>query len=122
MNRVILADKRIRKNNHGETLVEILVAFVVLTIVLAMFAGAISSASAAGNNSISKRRGSDKEYEELHQVLLNEEFSGAPGSSSTGTKKESDLTGGDDSPVYNLTAYKYISGDTVYWVYRDAHK
>ncbi len=111
-------ENRISHNNKGETLVEILVSFMVLTIVLAMFAGAISSASAAGNNSISKRRTSDHEYEDLHQMLLSEEFSDTPGSKSTDIKKQTTISGADPSVTYTLTAYKYVSGETVYWIYR----
>lgn len=118
MMKIFHSENSISHNNKGETLVEILVSFMVLTIVLAMFAGAITSASAAGENSISKRRVSDDEYENLHQLLLSEEFSDTPGSKSTGVKKETTITGADPSVTYTLTAYKYESGETVYWVYR----
>jgi len=108
----------ILKDNRGETLVEILVAFMVLTIVLAMFTGAITSASSAGNNSISKRRTSDEEYNNLNQMILTEEFSGIAGDKSTGEKKQVTIQGGDPSVTYTLTAYKYKSGETIYWVFR----
>ena len=105
-------------NNSGETLVEIMVAFIVLMIVVAMFTGAITSASAAVNHSIDIRRTSDDEYVAFHSAL-NEEKRTNSASALRVTEtapKQTTITGtaGD----VTLTAYQYKSGDTIYWVYR----
>ena len=119
--------ENIIKNNKGETLVEVMVAFMVLLIVLAMFSGVINSGSAAIMNSIDIRRTSDNEYIELRKTLAKEArestpqaYTSAPGSMGsgrTGTIKSITIqdVSGNDIPI---TAYQYRSGDTIYWVFR----
>lgn len=107
------------RNNSGETLVEIMVAFIVLMIVVAMFTGAVNFASATINNSIDIRRKSDSEYSALCTELNKESRNSSYVSAllQPGMKKETDVTATDGSTV-TLTAYQYISGDTVYWVFK----
>ena len=101
------------KNDSGETLVEILVAFMVLIIVVAAFTGAVNSASAATVNSIDRRRTYDSEYSGLRQKLSEED---TPGNKGTGLSTSTTLTGCDGN--ITLTAYQYTSGGTTYWVFR----
>ena len=106
-------------SNSGETLVEIMVAFIVLMIVVAMFTGAVTSASAAINNSIDIRRTSDNEYTELHKELNKEDRDSTYVSPflQQGINKETTITGTDGNSI-SITAKQYISGETVYWVFR----
>ncbi len=116
--------KNLIADNKGETLVEVTVAFMVLLIVLALFTGAINSASASVNNSIDIRRTSDEEYSGLCAMKSEEDTSTAklPGSNGTGITSSQSIQGtkevGGVKEQINLTAYQYQSGDTVYWVYR----
>ncbi len=107
------------RNNSGETLVEIMVAFIVLMIIVAMFTGAVNFASSAINNSTDIRRTSDREYSELRTELNKESRNSSYVSAllQPGIKSETTVTATDGSTV-TLTAYQYKSGDTVYWVFR----
>lgn len=111
-------------DNKGETLVEVIVAFMVLLIVLALFTGAINAASASVNNSIDIRRTTDSEYSALCEMRNQEDTdsSKAPGSNGTGVTASENVQGTKEvagvKEQITLTAYQYQSGDTVYWVYR----
>lgn len=105
-------------NNNGETLVEIIVAFMVLLIVVALFTASINSASAAVNNSTDIRRTSDREYSAYRSGLANEMKNpsytnplktGQPPVEITVTGTEGNIT---------LSAQQYSSGDSVYWVFK----
>ena len=114
-------------NNRGETLVEVMVAFIVLMIVLAMFSNTINFGSSAVMHSIETRRTSDNEYIRFHEILSQESRSSStieyrndsnPATidcGKTGTTKS--LKDSTDNDI-GLTAYQYRSGDTVYWVFR----
>ena len=110
--------KNLITDNKGETLVEVIVAFMVLLIVLALFTGAINAASASVNNSIDIRRTTDEEYSSLCAMRSQEDTdsSKAPGSNGTGLTASENVQGTKEQ--LTLTAYQYQSGDTVYWVYR----
>ena len=115
--------KRLYENNKGETLVEVMVAFIVLLITLALFSNAITFAGNASNNSIDTRRAADSDYSNLHSLLASETSPGSKcaGISDTGlvpsdSIKTSSVSGNDG--IISLNAYKYESGSTVYWVYR----
>ena len=114
------------QNNSGETLVEIMVAFIVLMIVIAMFTGVVTSASAAVNNSIDIRRTSDHEYTDLHNELNKEASNVSPAYISplyqnlakpAAFTNTAAVTDASDTTI-SLTAYQYKSGDTVYWVFK----
>jgi len=110
-------------NNKGETLVEVMVAFIVLMIVLALFTGTINFASATVNNSIDIRRRSDSEYTALHSELSREaqdaSYVSPLNTSNTRSVSLSDPGAVTDPGVSaSLTAYQYKSGDTVYWVFK----
>ena len=111
--------KPIKSNNKGETLVEIMVAFIVLTTVIAIFTGAVSAASSAVTKSIDNRHTSDTGYTDLQKNIETESSPGVnsddPANPAIYQIDEADgLTGSD----INLNAYKYTSGGTVYWVFR----
>ena len=120
-------------NNYGETLVEIMMAFIVLMIVVAMFTGAITSAGTAVSHSIDIRRISDQEYSNLHEYMNEEKRT-----SVTETRNDPkwinivQRTDTSNNIVFStstavtdptsipasLTAYQYKSGDTIYWVFK----
>ncbi|MBO4610390.1 MAG: prepilin-type N-terminal cleavage/methylation domain-containing protein [Lachnospiraceae bacterium] len=105
-------------NNKGETLVEIMVAFIVLMIVIAAFTGAINAASASVNNSKDIRQRADNDYTALHESLNAENLSHSVGSNSKNPSSPKTFTiTGTDGDI-TLKAYQYESGETVYWVFR----
>ena len=106
-------------NNSGETLVEIMVAFIVLMIVIAIFTGAISAAGSSLNQSIDSRRTTDDNYKALHTALEAESVRGA-GCDASVTPKTATINSADNrtGADISITAYRYTEGDTVYWVYR----
>jgi len=114
-----LRNNIISSGNRGETLVEVMVAFTVLLIILALFAGAINSASAAQMSSIDARRTADNAHFELRGKIHSESITpgASAGDSSTGESRSVSLTGTDGSNI-ELKAYKYTGGDSVYWVFR----
>ena len=110
-------------SDRGETMVEVMVAFIVLLLVLALLTGAINYASSAHMNSIDTRRASDRDFKQLHEVINNEDVTHSdPGTDPSGGTREKNDTDtpivGTDGNGITLTAYKYESGDSVYWVYR----
>lgn len=120
--------ENIIRNNSGETLVEVMVAFIVLMIVLAMFSGSIDSCSSAITYSIDIRRTSDNEYKDFHSYMIEEKLAEDKHTaelwnrvSQTDSKIETILADPGNpgtSDVITFTAKKYESGDTVYWVFK----
>ncbi len=119
--------KNIISSNSGETLVEVMVAFVVLLIVLAMFSGSVASCSSAINHSIDIRRTTDSEYSDLHSYMIEKKLPDDRHSpdiwnrvriaGSDSRTIQSDPAHPDASSVITFTAVKYSSGDTIYWVF-----
>ena len=106
------------RDDRGATLVEVMVAFIVLMIVIAMFTGATDSASAAVTNSIDIRRSSDNEYEAYRKELTKHTRDNTYVSPmETGLTNNVSVTLIDGS-AKDITAYQYKSGDSVYWVFR----
>ena len=108
-------------NNSGETLVEVMVSFIVLMIVLAMFSGSIASCSSAINHSIDIRRTSDEEYKDFHSYMIEEKLSEDKHTTDLWTRVSSLADPKDHADAINtitFTAKKYESGDTVYWVFK----
>jgi hypothetical protein len=116
-------------NDHGETLVEVMVSFIVLMIVLAMFSSTITFGSSSIMRSIETRRTSDNEYIVFRNAITTESRTnvisynsdGDPNTidcirTSTESKVET-ISTTDDSTI-ELAAYQYKSGDTIYWVFR----
>ena len=121
--------KNIIRNDRGETLVEVMVAFIVLMIVLAMFSSTINFGSSSIMHSIETRRVSDNEYIAFRNALAKESRSNTVNydhdsdpdtidcvRTSTEAKEETIST--TDGLNVKLTAYQYKSGDTIYWVFR----
>ena len=105
-------------NNKGETLVEIMVAFIVLMIVIGAFTGAINAASASVNNSKDIRQRADNDYTALHDSLNDENLNHSVGSNSKNPSSPKTFTiTGTDGDI-TLKAYQYESGETVYGVFR----
>ncbi len=115
--------RKMNISDKGETMVEVMVAFIVLLIVLALLTGAINYASSAQMNSIDTRRTSDDDFKKLHEVINTENntHSDPATDPAGGTREKNDIdtpiVGTDGNPI-TLSAYKYESGDSVYWVYR----
>lgn len=106
------------KNNRGETLVEVMVAFTVLMIVVAMFTGATNFASATINNSIDIRRTADEEYENFRKELSKEKKTNSPSTTMRTAQSPVSVSISGTDGNYDLTAYQYKSGDSIYWVFR----
>lgn len=106
------------QENRGETLVEVMVAFIVLMIVIATFTASINSASAAVNNSKDIRQRSDSDYVTLHESLNTENLTHSIGTKSSDPSSPTTITiTGTDGNI-TLSAYKYRAGETDYWVFR----
>ena len=106
------------QDSRGETLVEVMVAFIVLMIVIATFTASINSASAAVNNSKDIRQRSDSDYVTLHESLNTENLTHSIGTKSSDPSSPTTITiTGTDGNI-TLSAYKYRAGETDYWVFR----
>lgn len=105
MRGLILGKKR--KKNRGETIVEVMVAFMVLLIVLAVFGNSILAAGEAQKYAIDTRREADNGMKALQSTL----YAGGSGAAIK-NKKPSEITG--------IEAYKYETADgLVYWVFQN---
>ena len=116
---MIRKNSSIAYDNKGETLVEVMVAFIVLITVLALFTGAVTFASSSVTQSINKRRTTDDGYTALLQKIAGEPTPGAACDPSTVSDDysiaiEQNRTGHE----IVLNAYQYTENGTVYWVYR----
>ncbi|MBP5554540.1 MAG: prepilin-type N-terminal cleavage/methylation domain-containing protein [Lachnospiraceae bacterium] len=109
---------KINTDNRGETLVEVMVAFTVLMIVVAMFTGATNFASATINNSIDIRRTADEEYENFRKELSKEKKTGSPSTTMRTAESPVSVTIAGTDGNHDLIAYQYKSGDSIYWVFR----
>ncbi|MCR5740246.1 MAG: hypothetical protein K6G43_10570 [Lachnospiraceae bacterium] len=108
--------EQLRTSDRGETIIEVMVSFIVLLLVLALFTGSINFASSAQMRSIDARREADSEYKAFHATINSE----TPAGDEADNKYNPEMItvyGTDGNPV-NLNAYKYTSGDSVYWVFR----
>ena len=114
-------------DNSGETLVEVMVAFIVLMIVLATFSDSISFASSSITYSIDLRRTSDNEYIDFHSFMVAEKRTSTEQATTlldnrvtkTANTETVTIPAIDSSnPDITLTAYQYKSGDTIYWVFK----
>lgn len=102
-------------------MMEVIVSFMVLLIVLALFTGAINFASSAQMRSIDARRESDNEYKQLRETINAENQSGEHGDRSDSGLSDPatvSVTASDGTTQITLNAYKYTSGDSVFWVFR----
>ena len=105
MRGLILRGKR--KRNRGETIVEVMVAFMVLLIVLAMFGNSILAAGEAQKYAIDTRRGADSGMKALQSTLY------ASGSGAAIKNKKT-------LEIEGIEAYKYETADgLVYWVFQN---
>ena len=93
--------------DRGETIVEVMVAFMVLLIVLAIFGNSILAAGEAQKYSIDIRREADKGMKDLQNAL----YAGGSGAEIKGKKT---------SAITEIEAYKYETADgLVYWVFQN---
>ncbi|MCR5127384.1 MAG: prepilin-type N-terminal cleavage/methylation domain-containing protein, partial [Lachnospiraceae bacterium] len=107
MRGVTVAGKDKRQRNKGETIVEVMVAFMVLLIVLAIFGNSILAAGEAQKYAIDTRRKADQAMIDLQSY------------------KYEDGSGSEDRVVtvegleeeYAVKAVKYTAGDFTYWVF-----
>ena len=105
MRRINLRKKHI--GNKGETIVEVMVAFMVLLIVLALFGNSILAAGEAQKCAIDTRREADNGMKALQSTLY------AGGSGATIKNKKT-------SEIAEIEAYKYETADgLVYWVFQN---
>lgn len=101
MKKVSKTIKPIVKDNSGESMVEVIVAFTLLTIVLLMFAQGIASATNSESNATKSRKSADNAMIDLQEQLINP-------------------PAGQGSPVLNgeIKRHKYEAGEYKYVIYR----
>jgi type II secretory pathway pseudopilin PulG len=101
-----LSDKKLK--NKGETIVEVMVAFIVLLIVLALFGSSIVATGNAERYANEKRTEADNAMKQLQDRL----HGGDTSEVSSGAKKSTIVQSG------NLAATRYVTQDgLVYWVF-----
>ncbi|MCR5128063.1 MAG: prepilin-type N-terminal cleavage/methylation domain-containing protein [Lachnospiraceae bacterium] len=107
--------KKRRKDDRGETIVEVMVAFIVLLIVLMVFGNSILAAGEAQKYAIETRKEADQGMLQL-QKKRHENGSGAK---ETGVSKTAVVEGLDQE--YAIKAVQYESdvtdGKLTYWVF-----
>ena len=101
--------KSILADTSGETIVEVLVAFMLLSIILLMFAQGITSASKAEITATRNRNNADQAMIDLKNKLA----SGSPDTSDGSITKDSSISVGDG----NITPYIYTVNGNKYVVY-----
>ena len=105
--------RRLRKSGHnkGETIIEVMVAFIVLLIILAIFSDSVSAAGAAQQYAAEKRAEADMGMRQLQHAL----YGSGTNAARTGQVKTENLSGG------TLTAVQYKTEDRgcIYWVFEE---
>ena len=99
---------RIKLNrNRGETIVEVMVAFMVLLIVLAIFGNSILAAGEAQRYAIDTRREADQGMKHLQNKLYK-------------NSGEANLTKKEDTTIPGVYAVQYTTQEGLtYWVYQN---
>ena len=106
MRRIIFSEKKL--NNRGENIVEVMVAFIVLLIVLALFGSSIVATGNAEKYANERRTEADNAMKQLQAKLHGADTSEV----SSGPKKSTVVQSG------NLAATRYVTQDgLVYWVF-----
>ena len=99
-------DKKLK--NRGETIVEVMVAFIILLIVLALFGTAITATGNAERYANEKRIENDAAMQQLQKKL----HGGGTDAVTAGTKKNATVQG------KAIIATQYTTADgCVYWVF-----
>ncbi|MBR4543396.1 MAG: type II secretion system protein [Lachnospiraceae bacterium] len=94
--------------NRGETMVEVMVAFIILLIVLALFGTSITATGNAERHANEKRTEADTAMQQLQKKL----HGGGTDAVAAGEKKSTDVQS------KNLIATQYTTADgCVYWVF-----
>lgn len=116
MRRVSILKKSLR--NKGETIVEVMVAFMVLLIVLGIFSNSILAAGEAQKYAIDTRREADQGMRQLQSAKYGGNEPGANKLQGHPTKT-ANIPGLDEA--YEIKAVKYESatedGKLTYWVF-----
>ena len=89
--KIIVKTKEALSSNKAETMVEVTVAFLVLSIIMALFAQGMNFANKAENYAIDRSRDGDKAFKELLDTAINSTGSFEVNSSTTVS-----LSGKDD--------------------------
>ena len=99
--------------NRGETIVEVMVAFMVLLIVLAIFGNSILAAGEAQKYAIDTRREADNGMKAL-QIYGGDE----PGAEIVpDSSKQASVEGVDEENVIKAVQYTAANGELTYWVF-----
>lgn len=102
-----------KRGNRGETIVEVMVAFMVLLIVLALFGNSILAAGEAQKYAIDTRREFDQGMIQLQNAVY--QSGTEPKATKTENLKEATVHGLDSE--HAVKAVKYTTGDLTYWVF-----
>lgn len=99
------------KDNRGETMVEVMVAFIVLLLILAVFGNSISATGEAERFANEKRQEADEGMKQLHGKLSKDE------NTATKTSNEKTATVTGSSVTVKAVQYKTSGDGLIYWVF-----
>ena len=98
-------------DNRGETMVEVMVAFIVLLMVLAIFGNSISATGQAEKYANERRQEADGGMRQLQEHLHKGQDSAAK------TTNEKTATVKDTTLTIKAIQYKTSDDDLIYWVF-----
>ena len=104
----------ILKDTSGETIIEVLVAFILLSIILLVFSQGLASATTAGANAKKNRDSSDSSMIKLQQKLVSTNPNASETDKNISVNQETSIILGTGS----ITAYTYTIDGNTYVVYK----
>lgn len=104
----------ILKDTSGETMIEVLVAFTLLSIMMVVFSQGLASAANSEANAKNSRDSADKTMLKLQQKLSSDTPNTTDTSNNINVKQGTSLNAGTGS----ITAYTYTVDGNVYIVYK----
>lgn len=104
-----------KKGNRGETIVEVMVAFMVLLILLAFFGNSILAAGEAQKYAIDIRREADQGMRQLQSKIYGGNEPGAE--AAPASAKQAFVEGVDNANAIKAVRYTAVNGELTYWVF-----
>ncbi len=107
--RSVKQTKRILKDNSGETIVEVVVAFTLLSIMMLIFAQGLASASRSEMTATNNRNNADQSLIDLKQKIASDSPTSNSGNITVTNKGEIEIGSGDVIRyVYNVNGNNYV--------------
>ena len=103
------------RGSRGETIVEVMVAFMVLLIVLAIFGNSILAAGEAQKYAIDTRREADLGMRQLQSKIYGGNEPGAV--AAPASTKQAAVEGVDEENAIKAVKYTAVNGELTYWVF-----